>query len=108
MTPHLTPPPDWSGWWAHYDDGLRQPFVRDWRIETRQNIEAAFAAGSFPHAAAVSALQRVPLRLDQSLVPLVEEFAIELMGHQVNAPTTNARSPPIFRTWDGWGNKYFI
>jgi DNA-dependent RNA polymerase len=82
MMPHLTPPPDWSGWWAHYEDQLRHPFVRDWRKETRQNIEAAFAVESFPHAAAVSALQRVPLRLDQSLVPLVEEFAVELMGHQ--------------------------
>ena len=82
MMPHLTSPPDWSGWWAHYDDRLRHPFVRDWRKETRQAIDATFAAGSFPHADAVSALQRVPLRLDQSLVPLVEKFAVKLMGHQ--------------------------
>src|SRR5205814_8757059 len=74
--------PDWSGWWAHYDDRLRQPFVRDWRKETRQNMGAAFAAESFRHATAVSALQRVPLRLDQSLAPLVDEFAAELMSHK--------------------------
>ena len=79
--PHLAEPPDWSGWWAHYGDRLRQPFVRDWRPETRQNMEAAFAEESFPHADAVNALQRVPLRIDQSLVPLVEEFADKLMGH---------------------------
>ena len=105
MTPHLTPPPDWSGWWAHYDDGLRQPFVRDWRIETRQNMEGAFAAGSFPHAAAVSALQGVPLCLDQSLVPLVEEFAIELMGHQGEKRANDERTLAADLQDMGWIGK---
>jgi hypothetical protein len=84
MMPHLTPPSDWSGWWAiNDDDRPRQPFVRDWRPQTRIAIEVAFASGSFPHADGVSALQRVPLRINQGLLPLVDEFARKIMNRKI-------------------------
>jgi DNA-directed RNA polymerase len=83
MMPHLTPPPDWAGWWAIYDDRPRQPFVRDWRSETRTAIEATFASGFFPHADGVNALQRVPLRINQAIVPLVEKFADNIMNRKI-------------------------
>jgi hypothetical protein len=95
MLPHTSPPKPWSGWWANYTDRLRAPFVRDWRPETRGAIEATFAATKplgpfadqlsyslpFAHADGINALKRVPLRINQSLLPLVDKFAVELMGH---------------------------
>jgi DNA-directed RNA polymerase len=101
MLPHRSLPKEWTGWWANYGDRLRAAFVRDWRLETRAAIEATFAAGKppaepsgpfaqladlryslpFAHADGVNALKRVPLRINQSLLPLVDKFALELMGH---------------------------
>jgi hypothetical protein len=43
LMPHTTPPPDWSSWRTNYDKRLSKTLVRDWRKETRQEIEAALA-----------------------------------------------------------------
>ena len=103
MMPYLTEPPGWTGWWAEYDDRLRKPFVRnDWRPKTREMMQATFEAAKppatasgpfaeladlkyslpFAHADGVNALQRVPLRINQAIPPLVERFAVELMGYK--------------------------
>jgi hypothetical protein len=81
MLPHREPPKPTTGWWTHHGERLRTPWVRDWRPETRQLHEAKFASGSFPHADGVNVLKRVPLRINQTLLPLVDKFAAELMGH---------------------------
>src|SRR5262249_45414080 len=72
-----------------------------WRPETRAAIEATFETAKppaepsgpfaeladltyslpFVHADGVNALKVVPLRINQSLLPLVDKFAVELMGH---------------------------
>jgi DNA-directed RNA polymerase len=100
IMPHLRPPPDWTGWWANYGDRLRASFVSDWRPETRAAIEATFETARppddrsspfaaalrhslpFAHADGVNSLQRVPLRINQTLLPLVDKFAVELMDNQ--------------------------
>jgi hypothetical protein len=43
LMPHTEPPPEWTGWRANYGDRLSKTLVRDWRPETRQEIEAALA-----------------------------------------------------------------
>lgn len=113
MLPHTTPPQDWTGWWATPGDRLRAPWVRDWRPETRRAHEATFAAAieppatasgpfadlsaltyslPFAHADGVNALQNVPLRINQSLLPLVEKFAVELMGHDGDKQKADRRT----------------
>jgi hypothetical protein len=99
--PHRDAPRPATGWWTTYSDRLRAPFVRDWRPETRKNIEATFETAKppvtpsgpfaeladarlwmpFPHADGVNALKVVPLRVNQALLPLVGKFAVELMDH---------------------------
>jgi DNA-directed RNA polymerase len=82
MLPHRSEPTPWTGWRVNYGDRLRASFVRDWRPETRTAIEATFNADfPFDHANGVNALKRVPLRINQPLLPLVDKFADELMGH---------------------------
>jgi hypothetical protein len=78
MMPHRTQPPDWTGFDAHYNGRLRATFVREWRLETRAAIADKFAA-PFPHADAVNALQAVPFRINERVLPLVERFAVELL-----------------------------
>ena len=41
--PHLSPPPDWTGWQNNYADGTHATFVCGGQPETRAAIEAAFA-----------------------------------------------------------------
>jgi hypothetical protein len=78
MLPHTRRPPDWTGYDAWYDDRLHATFVRDWRPETRARITERFNT-PFPHAVAVNALQRVPLRINRRLLPLVERFAATIL-----------------------------
>jgi hypothetical protein len=93
ILPLFEPPPDWTGWVTNYDGRLERTFVRDWRPATQVRIEAAFAehkkfiesggeqGREFLHATAVSAHQRVPLLIDQTIAALVERFAVEVMEH---------------------------
>jgi DNA-directed RNA polymerase len=78
--PHLKEPPPWAGWWLNYDDRLRAKFVRDWRPETKAAITEAFQDPQWEHARGVNALKKVPLRIDTEMIPLVERFAVEVMG----------------------------
>ena len=78
MLPHTRRPVDWTGYDAWYDDRLHATFVRDWRPETRARITERFKT-PFPHADAVNALQRVPLRINERLLPLVERFAATIL-----------------------------
>ena len=78
--PHLSLPPDWTGPVIRYDDRLGAKFVRDWRPETQAAISEAFR-GDFEHARGVNALRRVPLRIDDQMLALVKEFAVDVMDH---------------------------
>ena len=109
MLPHREEPKPATGWWTHHSERLRTSFVRDWRKETREAIEARFATANppaepsgpfaeladatlclpFTHADGVNALKRVPLRINQSLLPLIDKFAVELMGHNGDQRTAD-------------------
>jgi DNA-directed RNA polymerase len=82
MMPHRSRPPDWTGFDARYDDRLGASFVRDWRPETRAAIADKFK-GPFPHADAVNALQRVPFRINERVLLLVERFAAAILNDGV-------------------------
>jgi DNA-directed RNA polymerase len=43
LMPHTEPPPEWTGWRASYGDRLSKTLVRDWRPETRREIESALS-----------------------------------------------------------------
>jgi hypothetical protein len=112
MLPHRDPPKPATGWWTHYGDRLRAPFVRDWRPETRTAIEATFEAAKppaepsgpfaeladltcslpFEHANGVNALKTVPLRINQSLLGMLDKFAVELMNHKGNQRKADRRT----------------
>jgi DNA-directed RNA polymerase len=79
--PHLKPPAPWTGWWTNYDDRLGAKFVRDWRPETKKAITAAFSDPDWEHAKGVNQLKKVPLKIDPTMVALVEQFAVEVMGN---------------------------
>jgi DNA-directed RNA polymerase len=83
LLPHTTPPFDWTGPIAKYDARLQKPFVRDWRPETQAEIGEAFRSKSIEeHVNGVNTLQRVALRIDQTMVGLVKEFAVKVKKHK--------------------------
>ena len=74
--PSLIEPPPWTAWRTEYDDKIGATFVKTNDPETVETVKAAFASGSIePHAAGVSAVQRVPLKINPATLPLVREFA---------------------------------
>jgi hypothetical protein len=84
LLPHTTKPPDWTGQHVQYDNRLQANFVRGWRgqrPETKKVIEAAFTRDDFMHARGVNSLQRVPFRIDEQMLALVDRFAVDVMGH---------------------------
>ena len=118
--PHRAPPKPWTGWWVNYGDRLRARFVRDWRAHVRPAIEATFAGARppakpsgpfaaladpafynddanrllpFAHADGVNALKRVPLRINQALLPLVDKFAVLAMRGDVKKLVDGAGRP---------------
>ena len=62
-----------------YDDRIGATFVQaKGDRETEAAIKAAFEDGSIePHARAVSSVQRVPLKINTAMLPLLQEFAGE-------------------------------
>ncbi len=62
-----------------YDDRISADFVKTkGDLETEAAIKAAFADGSIePHARGVSSVQRVPLKINTAMLPLLREFAGE-------------------------------
>jgi DNA-directed RNA polymerase len=90
--PLTEPPPDWVGWQNYYKaNGRKAPFVRDMRPETRNGIEAAFKAGGFEHARAVNILQRTALTIDQRMLAVVKERALELVNEKTKASDLEPR-----------------
>ena len=102
MLPHRSSPPPWTGWRINYGDRLSATFItRGCPPETRKAVEEIFETAKppaepagpfaeladaklsmpFPHADGLNALKAVPLRINQSLLPLVDKFATKLMGH---------------------------
>lgn len=79
--PYLSPPPDWTGWRKHYDRRISAKIVRGWRTDQREEIERRFAE-PFPHAEALNHRKDVGLRVNQAMLPVVEKFAVECMGHE--------------------------
>jgi DNA-directed RNA polymerase len=73
--PSLTPPPSWTSWRTEYDDRIGATFVNTHDPETIKVMKAAFADGTIkPHAAGVSTIQRVPLRINPTTLPLLKQF----------------------------------
>jgi DNA-directed RNA polymerase len=77
--PALAEPPAWTAWRVEYDDRISAVFVKTkGDLETEAAIKAAFAVGSIePHAMGVSSVQRVPLKINTAMLPLLREFAGE-------------------------------
>jgi DNA-directed RNA polymerase len=74
--PALTTPLDWTSWRTRYDGYISATFVKTSDPETEAAIKAAFDNGSImPHVAAINALQRVPLNINTTMIPLLEKFA---------------------------------
>ena len=73
--PHRYPPPDWTEWRTRYDDRISARFVRSYYANTRPAIDRAFQDPEWEHARGVNALQRVPLRINDFMLPVVERFA---------------------------------
>jgi hypothetical protein len=77
--PSLAEPPPWISWRTEYDDRINATFVKsNGDPETIKTITDAFADGSIEqHARAVSAVQRVPLKINPVMLPLLKEFGGE-------------------------------
>jgi DNA-dependent RNA polymerase len=74
--PSLTEPPPWTDWRVEYDDKIAATFLKVYHPDDVAAGKAAFADGSIePHARAVTAAQRVPLKINPVTLPLVKEFA---------------------------------
>ena len=81
LLPHLSPPPDWTGWHNYPEARLPITFVRDHGFGTQTAIEQAFRDPDWEHAKAVNALQRVPLEIDPVIADLVDRYAAQVMEH---------------------------
>jgi hypothetical protein len=74
--PKLFEPPPWTAWRVDCPGDIGATFVKANDPKTIEAIKAAFEDGSIePHARAVSAIQRVPLKINAAMLPLVREFA---------------------------------
>ena len=74
--PKLTGPPAWTAWRVECPGDIGATFVKASDPDTIERVRAVFADGSIePHARAVSAIQRVPLKINAAMLPLVREFA---------------------------------
>jgi DNA-directed RNA polymerase len=75
--PHLKPPPDWTSFRTEYGpDRLPATFVRDEHPDTVAAIKKAFENGKLErHASGVSNVQRVPWRINEFMLPVVEKLA---------------------------------
>src|SRR5262249_37001112 len=73
--PRLEEPPPWTSWRVECPGDIGATFVQANDPQTIARVEAAFAQGTLKHAAAVSALQSVPLKINARMLPLVREFA---------------------------------
>ena len=74
--PKLTEPLAWTSWRMECPGDIGATFVKANDPERVASIQTAFEDGSIePHARAVSAIQRVPLKINAAMLPLVREFA---------------------------------
>src|SRR5262249_43954674 len=88
--PKLTEPSAWTAWRVECPGDIGATFVKASDSETVKTIKAAFVSPSPPddrpdeappeaaimaHARAVSAIQRVPLKINPAMLSLVREFA---------------------------------
>ena len=78
--PHLKPPPDWTSFRTEYGpDRLPATFVRDEHPDTVSAIQAAFESGELGrHASGVNNVQRVPWRINEFMLPVVEKLACDV------------------------------
>jgi len=75
--PHFKAPPDWTSWRTEYGpDRMPATFVRDEHPDTVATIKEAFGSGQLDrHAKGVSNAQRVPWKINEFMVPVVEKLA---------------------------------
>jgi DNA-dependent RNA polymerase len=74
--PVLTEPAPWTDWRNEHVDGIGSTFIKTDHPETIEAVKQAFAHGSIKrnHAAGVSAIQSVPLRINPITLPLLRQF----------------------------------
>jgi Autographiviridae RNA polymerase len=98
--PHRKAPPDWTSWRTEYGpDRMPATFVRDEHPHTVAAIKEAFESGQLDrHAKGVSNVQRVPWKINEFMVPVVEKLAehVEkrfktLAGHDAEVFKTSLR-----------------
>jgi len=82
LMPHLSPPPDWTGWRIQYSDRLEETFVRSPRPQTPKAVTQAFSRGDFEHGEGVNHLRRVPLRMDPFMRDLIERVGPDVLDHK--------------------------
>lgn len=76
--PSLSEPAPWTGWRTEYDDKIKATFIKTNHPEAVEVVKAAFANGSIKeHARGVTAIQRVPLKINPITLPLLKEFGGE-------------------------------
>ena len=76
--PHTAEPPPWTQRRERFPGRMPETFVRDWRPETRKEIEQAFKDPNWEHAKAINALRLVPLEIDPMIADLVAGFSTEI------------------------------
>ena len=86
--PATEPPPDWTGWkmGGYGEESTRTPvtFVRDPHPETQKRVRRAFTRDTiWPHVDGVNALQRVPWAINTDMLPVVEQFAVEVSHENI-------------------------
>jgi hypothetical protein len=95
--PRLTEPPPWTAWRVECPGDIAATFVKASDPETIERIRAAFADDSIePHARAVSAIQRVPLKINAAMLPLVREFASDEYRRDVVVAEALVKEPRFY------------
>jgi DNA-dependent RNA polymerase-like protein len=79
--PVFEPPPPWTDFFRKCPDRLRVPFVRGCWPEQRAAIEECLKDPNWEPARGVHAQELVPFLIDTFMRDLVEEYAVDVMGH---------------------------
>ena len=95
--PRLTEPPSWTAWRVECPGDIAATFIKAGDPETIERVRAACADDSIEsHARAVSAIQRVPLKINAAMLPLVREFAGAEYRRDVVVAEALAKEPRFY------------
>jgi hypothetical protein len=95
--PKLTEPPAWTSWQMECPGDIGATFVKANDSETVASIQTAFEDGSIEaHARAVSAIQRVPLKINAAMLPLVRKFSGDEYRRDVVVAEALVKEPRLY------------